>query len=178
MQGFCLAAVLRCPVKSDVLIMKRTFYEAMIVILVSALLALVVNGLRPQGMRLFLSNTQPADEINKMGDTDNIKVISVAAAIEKFKAGTALFIDSRAPVAFSEGHIKGAVSLPEQQFDEWIDGFILKTDPQTEIITYCDSLKCPQARNLTEKLFLVGFERVLYMAQGFDKWNDSFKPEP
>ena len=155
--------------------MKQTFYEAIIVIFVSVSLALVVNGLRPQGISLFTKSTQPSDQTKKRNKTNTIKEISIPDAIEKFKAGTALFVDSRSRYAFLQGHIKGAVNLSEQQFEEWINDFIVKTDPQTEIITYCDGLNCPLARSLAEKLFFIGFENVFYIAEGYDKWKSVSK---
>ena len=150
--------------------MKQTIYETTLVILVSISFALVVNGLRPQGISLFAKNTPVLDQTNTRNTTSTIKTISIPDAMKKFKAGTALFVDSRSQDAFVQGHIQGALSLPEQQFEEWINDFITKTDPQTEIITYCEGLNCPLARNLAEKFLFMGFENVCYIAEGYDKW--------
>lgn len=151
-------------------IMKKIFYEAIIVIFLSVSLALVVNILRYQGLHLFTSGPARPAKTNETNSSPQVKEISIKNALAKFKAKTALFIDSRSPEAFLEGHIKGALNLPEPRFNEWIEEFILKTNPKTEIITYCGGSNCPLARNLAEKLFLAGFENVSYLDEGFDKW--------
>ena len=153
--------------------MKRALHEAVVVILVSVFLSLVVNGLRPQGIR-FSSSIQGSYET---GGIEIIKEISIEDAIVKFKGSMALFIDARASDDFARGHIKGALSLPEQQYDEWLDDFISKTDLDMEIITYCDGMHCQQAKNLAEKLSFAGFKNVYYMTNGWSKWNKRYSSQ-
>ena len=151
---------------------KRTLHEAVIVILAAVFLALVVNGLRPQGIRIKgIVIQEPVETQNKF-----IKEISIGHAIEQFKNSTALFVDARDPYYFAKGHIKGATNLPEQQFDEYIDDFTSQTDPNIKIITYCDGIHCDLAENLAEKLFFAGYENVYCLKDGWNQWNEKLQP--
>jgi rhodanese-related sulfurtransferase len=154
-------------------IMKRTLHEAVMLILIAVFFALVVNGLRPQGIRIKSGIIKkPA----KTQQQDIIKEISIGQAIEQFKNSTALFVDARDPYYFAKGHIQGATNLPEQQFDEYIDNFTSQTDPNIKIITYCDGIHCDLAENLAEKLFFAGYENVYCLKDGWNQWNEKLQP--
>lgn len=144
---------------------KRTVYEAMLIVVSAVVISLMVNALRPAGIDLFGHQPKPPAKAE-----NGFTAIDTETAIRRHAAGKGLFVDARAADVFAAGHIKNAVNLPDQQFDEWIDDFIVTTDPETEIITYCDGVGCSQARDLAEKLCLIGFENVFYFPEGYDAW--------
>ena len=152
--------------------MKRTLYEALAVTLVSIFLALIVNGLGPQGIKLYEAESTGSNEPHSRA----IQSISITSAIEKYKTVKVLFIDARASNDFYEKHIKGAINLPEAEFDELIDEFILKTDPGINIITYCDGEDCMLANELAEKLYFTGFDHVSYIENGLSSWIEASQP--
>jgi rhodanese-related sulfurtransferase len=147
------------------MIIKRTLYEAMLIIVSAVVISLMVNALRPEGIDLF-GHDKKTPAKAEIGFT----IIDTETAIAKYKAGEGLFVDAREAEIFAAGHIKNAVNLPDQQFDEWINDFIGKTHPQTQIITYCDGIDCSQAKDLAEKLCLIGYESVFYFQEGYEAW--------
>jgi len=144
--------------------MKNTFHEAILIILVAIFISLIVNGLRPKGIDLFANG-----EVG-MDNQDPITVIDIDTAILKYNTQKVVFVDARSSEEFLLGHIKGAINLPDQYFDEWIEEIIYRIDPLTEIITYCDSVHCPQAKDLAEKLCSTGFENVVHFSEGYNQW--------
>jgi rhodanese-related sulfurtransferase len=133
--------------------------EALIIVAAAALLGFGVNSLRPDGLPAAGAAAGTADG-----------AITVDEALAHFESGDALFADARAPQDFSAGHIQGARSLPEHEFDAWIGEFLAGTPPEALIITYCDGAQCPLARSLAEKLSALGFSSARYMADGWEQW--------
>ena len=144
--------------------MKQTIYEAITIFLAAAVISLAVNQLRPNGI-----NLKGNVDVQKT-DYSLVKEISINDAVEMFMKKNVLFIDSRSKIDFSMGHIQGAVNLPEKKFDNRIDDFLAKTDPDTIIITYCNGIDCPLAKSLAEKLLFVGYYNVFYLTDGWSKW--------
>lgn len=151
--------------------MKQTIYEAITIFLVAAVISLAVNQLRPNGI-----NLKGNANLKKTGYS-LVKEISIDDAIEMFMKKKVLFIDSRSKTDFLMGHIQGAINLPEKKFDERIDDFLTKTDPDTIIITYCNGIDCPLARSLAEKLLFVGYYNVFYLTDGWSKWQKNADKE-
>ena len=153
--------------------MKNLLKEIGIILMVVISLALVTNSLRPSGLRLIdtgIPIMQPAEANNP------IRAIPLDKAIEKYKRWETLFVDARSYEDYMAGHIKGALNLPDYQFDEWIDDFLSRTDTDIEIITYCDGEDCSLGHNVAEKLYQLGFERVSYLVNGLTKWQESALP--
>jgi rhodanese-related sulfurtransferase len=152
---------------------KRLLKEIGIILMVVIPLALVTNSLRPSGLRLIdtvIPIMQPAEANNP------IRAITLDKAIEKYERWEALLVDARPHEEYLAGHVKGALNLPDHQFDEWIDDFLSRTDPDTEIITYCDGEDCLLGHYVAEKLYQLGFERVSYLVNGWTKWQESASP--
>jgi rhodanese-related sulfurtransferase len=151
---------------------KYSVYEAVFIILAAIFIALVVNALRPAGIDIFVDRNTPAVQ-----DVDSpARILGVDDAIKKHNENIGIFVDARSPDEFAAGHIPGAVSLPDSFFDDMIETFIVKIDPQSDIITYCSSIDCHQAQDLAEKLCFAGFENVFYFAGGLSLWMEYKMP--
>ena len=150
---------------------KKTLFEAGIIITVAVILSVCINFLRPDGINFFQAYDNESEILTK-----GIKKISIKDAGEKFFKGEALFIDARNSIEFSEGHIKGALNLCVDGFEEWIKEFLPATDPETFIITYCDGIECDLAQNLAEELYFAGFNNACYMSNGWSLWNENSLP--
>jgi len=147
---------------------KKTFYETIFIILLSVAVSFTVNHIWPNII-------QPSDK-NNINDTDEstAQEISIETAKKLIDEKAAILIDSRSKNEFFQDYIKGALNLPEQEFDECIDNFLSKTDPETIIITYCDGSQCDLAKNLAEKLKLIGFSHVFYIKNGWSRWKEKY----
>jgi rhodanese-related sulfurtransferase len=151
---------------------KQIIKETAIIILAAAVVALVVNSFRDQGLPLIGPvDTATQENAGNSNDAIAIEEISMQRAMEIYRADKALFADARGGNEFNSGHIKGAVSLPEGQFDQWISAFLENTDPGVTIITYCEGYYCPLAKKLAAKLMMAGFENVYYLPDGWGNWN-------
>jgi 3-mercaptopyruvate sulfurtransferase SseA len=65
--------------------------------------------------------------------TDDAPRITLADAKKEFDAGTAIFVDTRAEVAYKDGHIKGAINIPAEAME--LRYKEIPTDKK--IIAYC-----------------------------------------
>lgn len=74
-----------------------------------------------------------APKTDEHGHTDDAPRISLAEAKKDFDAGNAVFVDTRAEIAYKQEHIKGAINLPmeavEMRYKEIPTG--------KKIIAYC-----------------------------------------
>jgi rhodanese-related sulfurtransferase len=84
-------------------------------------------------------------------------------------AKAAPLIDSR-PTArrYDIGHIPGAISIPESQFDKHIG--LLPQDKSALVIFYCQGLKCDLSHKSAFKAEKLGYSNVKVYAGGIEDW--------
>ncbi|UCH22596.1 MAG: rhodanese-like domain-containing protein [Deltaproteobacteria bacterium] len=157
---------------------KAFIKEILIISIISVILAFIVNSLRTQGLPLFESAPRPLAQTNDHSTADSvmIKEISIEEAIDGFTKGKFLFADARSEKEYKSGHIKGALNLPAGEFDDWVGSFLETTDPEANIITYCEGYYCTLAKELAQKLIMAGFENVYYLPDGWGNWNKNRMP--
>ncbi len=81
----------------------------------------------------------------------------------------AMIIDARPKRAkYDKGHIPGAVSIPDSEFDERMDE--LPADKGALIIYYCQGLKCKLSHKSAKKAEALGYTNVKVYAAGFPGW--------
>jgi 3-mercaptopyruvate sulfurtransferase SseA len=79
------------------------------------------------------ANAAPNAKTDEHGHADEAARINLADAKKEFDAGNAVFIDTRAETAYNTEHIKGALNITENNFEEKY-----KEIPQgKKIIAYC-----------------------------------------
>lgn len=80
-----------------------------------------------------------------------------------------MIIDSR-PVArqYDPGHIPGAVSIPDSQFDKMVDK--LPADKSTLLIFYCGGLECMLSHNSAFKAEKLGYSNIKVYPEGMPDW--------
>jgi rhodanese-related sulfurtransferase len=100
----------------------------------------------------------------------NLLQIPIGVVMEKYRNGSAVFVDARSPADFSAGHIKGAVNLPEKELESYLGEFLAAHEPETLLITYCDGLDCPMAKMLAERLRSFGYKNTFYVVDGWGEW--------
>jgi rhodanese-related sulfurtransferase len=136
----------------------KIIFKSLTITCVAALLAFTVNRLRPDGLPLFSpgSSDSPLEQIT-LGE------ISMTEAINRFHAGSALFVDAREAPDFNAGHIRVAINLTVANMDNWIDRFLADTAPDTLIIAYCDGVNCSLDREMAEQFRRLGYEKAYYL---------------
>ena len=156
------------------MVFRKTAKEIIILLVVSAALAMLVNFLSPRGIALVgqwdtsqgvITASPPGTEEEKPEEIN-----SVARAKEIFDNGNVLFVDARSSDNYEDGHIPGAISLPVGQFDGQIESFLNQHPPDALIVTYCSGRTCEDSHNLAQLLYDVGFTNVRVFIDGFPGW--------
>ena len=133
---------------------KRLIIRSLFLVVIASAVGLIVNAVRTPNVDLF--GYQPPKkkivEAAKASKEATISDINLATALELQKTSGALFIDARKKVEFDTGHIRGAINIPSEVFDEAFPPHkpsILKAD---KIVTYCSDVECDEAYELAEML--------------------------
>lgn len=86
---------------------RMSWFDFVLLIGISVLLALVFNESNPNGIPFF----------QKLPSQSAIPSIPLSAAVEEYKQGQTVFVDARSAGFFKQRHIKGAVNMPMAIFD-------------------------------------------------------------
>jgi rhodanese-related sulfurtransferase len=157
-------------------IIKKTLF----LLLLAAIAALVTNHFSPVGIELIGQWDQGKSVINadtKDGSPDHhpdIDDVDMAKLI--YDGGKAVFMDARSSDSYGKGHIKGAVSLPVEEFDSMTEFLLNHYPTDKHIITYCSGRSCEDSHRLAQMLFDFGYESVSIMIDGFPVWEESGFP--
>ena len=152
---------------------KSSVKEALLILVLSLAAAMLVNGLRPKGLDLFAPNAPTA---SGSVPTQIDREISLEEAIRRHAGQSAIFADARSAADYEAGHIQGALSLPDQNIDAWIETFIAQTNPETLIIAYCEGSQCILSKSLVDKLIELGFVNARYLVDGWGRWKEHQLP--
>ena len=137
--------------------------EAALLVALAAGIGLLVNAWHPRGLSLL---TGP---VTREESADPLQ-ISLEEAGRRHAEGAAVFVDARPAADYVAGHIRGAVSGPDPEFDRWIEGFIAATEPETVIVAYCEGAQCELSRSLVTKLVELGYSNARYLPDGWGRW--------
>lgn len=137
------------------------------------------------GLKCPLSH-KSAFKAEKLGYT-NIKVFAAgfpnymqvagnypAVAVEWVKAemdkgADVVLVDSRPKKPkYDKGHIPGAISIPDSQFDAYKDQ--LPADKAKTLVFYCGGYKCPLSHKSAKKALAMGYTSVKVFDAGYPGW--------
>lgn len=86
-------------------------------------------------------------------------------------------IDSRPKERkFDKGHIPGAISIPDLQFDKLSDR--LPADKGAPLYFYCEGLTCKLSSDSAAKAVKLGYTRVKVVPEGYPAWEKLYGPGP
>jgi len=156
------------------MVFRKTMKEIIILVGISATLAMAVNFLSPKGIALVgqWDTSKGVITASPTGPQEwkPEEISSVARAKEIFDNGNVLFVDARSQDNYEAGHIPGAVSLPVGQFDELVGSFLDRHAAARSIVTYCSGRTCEDSHHLAQLLYGLGFEHVKVFIDGFPGW--------
>jgi rhodanese-related sulfurtransferase len=147
-------------------VLKPLIKEAALILSLAVAVALIVNALRARGLDV-LGPGPPAAGADAGVDP---REISLEEAALRHAERSAVFADARPAADYAAGHIQDALSLPDQDFDSWVEKFIAATDPETVIIAYCEGAQCLSSRSLAEKLIDLGYVNTRVLVDGWGRW--------
>jgi len=99
--------------------------------------------------------------------------VNLDYAMMKFQSKNTIFLDSRYPEDFKAGHIKGALNLPYEEFDEHAPQVLSKLPKDEEIIAYCDGTECETSLLLARELLELGYKDVKVFFGGWQEWQEA-----
>lgn len=140
--------------------MKSAVFQALLILLLAAMAALITYGFHPRAPALYLSEA-PRRE-------DEVTV----EEIQKRWQGQVVWLDARPREVYEKGHIPGAHLLNEQGFDGQLFNLldVLQTTDRPVII-YCDGEKCQASHTIREKLLqAVPLEDCYVLKGGWPAW--------
>lgn len=108
----------------------------------------------------------------------NIAAVSPAFIKKQIdENATMVLVDSRPKARmYDKGHIPGAISIPDSQFDKMVDK--LPADKATPLYFYCGGLQCKLSANSAEKAVKLGYTNVKMIPEGYPGWEKAYGPGP
>jgi rhodanese-related sulfurtransferase len=156
--------------------MNHILIRSLIILLVSALVAIVANLVNPNGVDWvgYWPNVSDSDTIWLSPSYDSEldpPAIHLALAYDHFLSRRFLFVDAREPEEYEDGHIRGAINLPFDSFDDhWPDVEPLMP-ADTPIVVYCSGTECESSLHLARLLEEeFGYEHVEIFFGGWRGW--------
>jgi rhodanese-related sulfurtransferase len=156
---------------------KRLIFSALrqvtVIILLSFGLGLLMNQVRSNSLPL-LADWSP--EARLTANSGESIVISLEEAKALCSDKDAVFLDARSPEDYAQGHIRCALNVPWQAFDEYVDRVWDKIPDTTWIVTYCDGEHCSLSEDLAKELSSMGYKKVKVLLNGWTRWLEAGLP--
>jgi len=74
---------------------------------------------------------------------------------------------------YDKGHIPGAISLPDSQFDK-LAAQLLPADKAAALYFYCEGLECKLSNDSAEKAVKLGYSNVKVVPEGWPAWEKAY----
>jgi rhodanese-related sulfurtransferase len=81
-----------------------------------------------------------------------------------------LFLDVRSLTDYEFGHIQGAVSLPEEEFEERLPALRPRLEQAKTLIVYCKSVDCGKSLWTAMRLRQAGLRHAMIYPAGWNEW--------
>jgi rhodanese-related sulfurtransferase len=81
-----------------------------------------------------------------------------------------MLIDARTATEYQEAHIIGALSIPDNKFDDSLS--LLPADKSKLLVFYCNGVKCGKSKKSAIKAAAAGFKKISIYSDGFPVWEE------
>jgi rhodanese-related sulfurtransferase len=154
---------------------KKLFFEMTLIVLLAVAIGITWNfRLLRAAYTGKLTATTPAPVISA---TPTVLIPAGLAQVkELYDKKEAVFVDARESSVYSQGHIKGATSLPLGTLDSALQGFTGKVPYKTDLVIYCNGYGCHDSKDLGNKLLQKGYRQILIFEGGYPEWKDAGFP--
>ncbi len=148
--------------------------ETIFLIGVSIISAFTVNFFSPAGIAFVGQWDESLGVAAAKAKSDvfsgELEIKHVKIAKQIYDSDKAVFVDARSFENYKDGHIKGAESMPIDQFGTLIEAFKQKYPADTTIVTYCSGRTCGDSHRLEQLLFDNGYVNVSVFIDGYPGW--------
>lgn len=153
-------------------------YKALLLIFFSSIiLGLVYNTFSIDGIPFIrepiIVNSVKLDSLDNT--SENLRELTLAQVIEMTNAPNTKLVDARDEWDFAAGHIKGAINIPEYNFD-YSNKSLSEINKKAFLIIYCDSNDCDISKRLAVKLLEIGYRNVFVYLGGYSEWDNASLP--
>jgi len=165
--------------------MVKYFAGGLAIIVVAAGIGLAQNAMRSRPIKLIqtiepvstASHDSPAVDSTDTAKSDDSGEqsapqgsVSAEQTLALLQGGAVVILDARAPSAYADGHIPGAINIPYDKLPDYLDVLETSAAPNEKVICYCWSPTCDFSDQLATELKLMGYENVLVFTGGWDHW--------
>ncbi len=155
--------------------MKRVVIQMLILLGIAVVLGLGSNAVNPNAIPL-IGKYQPIDYgedgiiVPPSAMEGDPPFISLKKAYGMYHDPGTIFLDAREPEDYEHGHIKGAINLPFDYFDEhWPD-----VEPQltkdAPVVVYCSGAECESSLYEGRYLSELGYSNIHIFFGGWAEW--------
>lgn len=156
---------------------KQRLQGAVALALSGAVLGVVTNAVRPDGLSLRYSRLQQAGLLNPVQRlADEGETVDLAFVRSAVETGTAIVIDARPAGDYRRGHIPGSFSLPFNRFSQAGERFQRVFSPDTSLVVYCSGGSCNDSVVVRDKLLATGYLDVKLFPGGWKEWTHAQLP--
>ncbi len=108
-------------------------------------------------------------------NVDGYAVINTVALKKALDSGQEIsVIDARNPEEYQEVHILNAINVPIKQWEKHVS--LLPADRSTQLVFYCNGIKCGKSKKAAKKALAMGYKNVLVYAEGMPVWEEKGMP--
>lgn len=150
----------------------------LVILLGSSILGVLYNSLSPNGLAFIYEEKQYislSDNNRNMITNNNAPLLITHDQALTFFTDGVRFIDARDGWDFAEGHIPGALNIPEYKFTP-NDSIANSLSKSEKYVIYCGGDDCDTSKRLSEELLKLGFKELYIYLDGFIKWQESDLP--
>jgi rhodanese-related sulfurtransferase len=105
-----------------------------------------------------------------------IRLLTLAETKALWRNSSTVFLDVRSTPDFAYGHIRGAISLPWEGFDDRFPAIKVRLLRAKAIVVYCKSVDCAKSLWASIRLRNEGLSQVLIYPNGWYEWTDHGLP--
>lgn len=145
---------------------RMSWFDFVLLIGISVLLAVVFNESNPNGIPYF----------QKLPSQSAIPSISLSAAVEEYKQGHAVFVDAMPAGFYKKRHIKGAVNMPMAIFDIVYVMTFEEEEKSKLIIVYGRTISKLFDLEVAGRLVQKGYKNTRVLEGGLRDWEKKGHP--
>ena len=138
------------------------------------------NSFSPRGIELVgnWGNKVISDSlvVPNSYEPEDPEAVTLSQALKSFESAEAIFLDCRVKEDFDSGHIKGALSLPWEEFELYFPEVKSSLGDAKEIVAYCDGTECELSLLLARELAQLGYQGVKVFFGGWLEWTRAGLP--
>lgn len=149
----------------------RVWLQVVVILIIGSGVGLAYNSLSERGITIHTPDYMVAGDV--VGWEMHISGLRATLPEVKraFDQGETVFIDSRSPQMFAEGHVLGALNIPASKPVSYIRERLSNLPEDTPIITYCYGGGCKSSLGLAKLLIdQFGFQNVRVFHGGWPAW--------